>query len=976
MTSHPVKRRKKLIEVAIPLEAINAASAREKSIRHGHPSTLHLWWARRPLAAARAVIFCQMVDDPSAVPEEFPTDVDQEKERLRLFVLISELVQWENTTNEEVLNRAREEIRRSWLRCCADNADHPEAAELFNPEKLPGFHDPFAGGGALPLEAQRLGLEAYASDLNPVAVLINKAMIEIPPKFAGMPPVNPEARSKKQLIAREWNGAEGLAEDMRYYGQWMRDEAEKRIGHLYPKVRITPEMVNDPENPRPDLKVYEGQELTVIAWIWARTVKSPNPAFSQVEVPLASTFMLSTKAGKEAYVEPIIDNTGYRLTVRMGKPPDVELAKKGTSAGKWNAFSCLMSGAPVSYDYIRQEGCAGRMGTRLMAIAAEGRRGRVYLPAGFEAEQLANAAEPAWKPCLEINYHPRDIKTQIYGLTTYGDLFTPRQLVALTTLAELVGEVREQVRLDALATGREDDEMPLFEGGLGACAYADSVATGMSFAISRSADRGSTICSWDSSPKMEALRNTFGRQAIPMTWDFAEGNPFSESSGNWMNNVEWGAKAVQALPARASGIANQSDASSQDISTGKVVSTDPPYYDNIGYADLSDFFYVWLRRSLKSVFPDLFATLAVPKAEELVATPYRHGSKEQAETFFLHGMTQAMHRLSVQAHAGFPLTIYYAFKQAETRESSGTSSTGWETFLAAVMESGLAITGTWPMRTELANRMIGAGANALASSVVLVCQRRDPNAALLSRNTFRRELRQHLPQAIKELEHANIAPVDVAQAAIGPGMAIFSQAKAVLNPDDSPMSVREALVEINAALDEHLSQDEGAFDADTRFALTFFESFGYSERPYGDAEGLAVARNISVDGVAKVGILRSAAGKVQLYRREQLDEAWNPFQDDRLCVWEATQQLIKRLEADGEGGAAALLLQLKNLSGHCDLAINCRALAYRLYNHCEKTKQAEEARSYNGLVIAWPELERQASAASTAQSAPVQTSLI
>ena len=416
----------------------------------------------------------------------------------------------------------------------------------------------------------------------------------------------------------------------------------------------------------------------------------------------------------------------------------------------------------------------------------------------------------------------------------------------------------------------------------------------------------------------------------------------------------------------------QSDASNQEHSRAKIVSTDPPYYDNIAYADLSDFFYVWLRRSLKSIFPELFATLAVPKAAELVATPYRHGGKEQAETFFLDGMTQAMHRLAVQAHVGFPLTIYYAFKQAETKGSAGMASTGWETFLAAVMEAGLAITGTWPIRTELANRMIGAGANALASSVVLVCQRRDPGAAILSRNAFRRELRQRLPQAIKELEHANIAPVDVAQAAIGPGMAIFSQVKAVLNPDDSPMSVREALIEINAALDEHLSQDEGAFDADTRFALTFFESFGYSERPYGDAEGLAVARNISVDGVVRAGILRAAAGKAQLLRREQLDDTWDPSQDDRLCVWEATQQLIKRLEVSGEASAAALLLQLKNLPGHGDIAANSRALVYRLYNHCEKTKQAEEARSYNGLVIAWPELERQASAASSAAVEPQQ----
>jgi putative DNA methylase len=467
---------------------------------------------------------------------------------------------------------------------------------------------------------------------------------------------------------------------------------------------------------------------------------------------------------------------------------------------------------------------------------------------------------------------------------------------------------------------------------------------------------------------------TFGRQALPMTWDYSEANAIGGMAGDPLVSLMNMMRVVDNLSTTVKGVSIQKDSQSQKISLSRVVSTDPPYYDNIGYADLADFFYVWLRRSLKPVFPDLFATLAVPKAEELVATPYRHGSKDKAEQFFLNGMTQAMHQLAVQAHAGFPLTIYYAFKQSETKGAAGTASTGWETFLAAVMEAGLAITGTWPMRTELANRMIGAGANALASSVVLVCQRRDPSATILSRNAFRRELRQRLPQAIKELEHANIAPVDVAQAAIGPGMAIFSQAKAVLNPDDSPMSVREALIEINAALDEHLSQDEGAFDADTRFALTFFESYGYSERPYGDAEGLAVARNISVQGVAEAGILSAIAGKVQLLRREQLDDDWDPTRDDRLCVWESTQHLIKALEAGGEAAAAALMVQLKQLPGQSDLLANCKALAYRLYNHCEKTKQAEEGRAYNGLVIAWPELEGLASSRSTETT--VQASLI
>jgi putative DNA methylase len=968
MSEHPVKRRKKLIEVAIPLEAINAASAREKSIRHGHPSTLHLWWARRPLAAARSVIFCQMVDDPSAVPEEFPTEEAQEIERLRLFQLISELVLWENTTNEFVFDRAREEIRRSWRRCCADNTGHPEAAELFNSEKLPGFHDPFAGGGALPLEAQRLGLEAFASDLNPVAVLINKAMIEIPPKFGGQPPVNPERRRKLDIST--WTGAQGLADDVRHYGQWMRDEAEKRIGHLYPKVEVTTELAQD----RPDLNLYVGKKLTVIAWLWARTVKSPNPAFTQVDVPLASTFMLSSKPGQETYVEPVVEEGGYHFTVKVGRPKDVEAAKNGTKLSRGANFQCLMSTTPISADYIKAEGIAGQMGARLMAIVAEGNRGRVYLAPTPEMEAIALTAQPTWMPETPLPDDPRNFWTPAYGLSSHCDLFTPRQLVALTTFSDLVQEAQEKVKADAVDAGRVDDGVPLCEGGGGAGAYGDAVGMFLGIALSRLTDICNALCRWEVTKTQ--VRNLFGRQAIPMLWDFAENNVFGAAAGDYLVSLGNMVKALEQLPSRGQASVFQQDAQTQSLSGEKVVSSDPPYYDNIGYADLSDFFYVWLRRSLKPIFPELFATLAVPKAEELVATPYRHGGKENAEVFFLDGMTLAMQRIADQSHPAFPVTIYYAFKQSETKTAAGTASTGWETFLAAVIKAGFALYGTWPIRTELANRMIGSGTNALASSVVLVCQRRPVSAITLSRTDFRRQLRQELPRALRELERANIAPVDVAQASIGPGMAIFSSAKAVLNPDDSPMSVRDALIEINTALDEYLSQDEGDLDADSHFALTFFESYGYEERPYGDAEGLAIARNLSVDGVADAGILSSVAGKVRLYQRTQLSDEWDPACDRRLCVWEATQHLIKRLESSGEGAASELLLQLKNVSGHGDLAANCRALAYRLYNHCEKKKQAEEARSYNGLVIAWPELERLASASSASSSEPRQTTLI
>ena len=940
--------KKKLIEVALPLEAINIASAREKSIRHGHPSTLHLWWARRPLAAARAVIFAQMVDDPSSHPDLFPTAFAQKKERGRLFKIIEELVKWENTTNEEVLQKARDEIWQSWRYTCAENADHPRAKELFDRFKLPGFHDPFAGGGALPLEAQRLGLESYASDLNPVAVLINKAMIEIPPRFAGKPPVNPAWHTKRddEKAMTLWRGAQGLAEDVRYYGQWMRDEAEKRIGHLYPKVEVTAEMAKE----RPDLKKYVGQKLTVIAWLWARTVKSPNPAFANVAVPLASTFMLSTKAGKEAYVEPVIEGGSYRFTVKVGKPKDAEGAKNGTKLSRGANFRCLMSDTPIASAHIYDEANAGRMGARLMAIVTEGERGRVYLAPTPEMEAIALTAQPEWKPEVAMPENPRWFSPPLYGLKTYGDLFTPRQLVALTTFSDLVQEARERIKRDAIAAGLPDDGLALAKVGAGGTAYADAVGVYLGIALSRLTDICNALCRWEVTKTQ--VRNLFGRQAIPMMWDFAENNVFGEAAGDYMVSLGNMAKALDQMPANPHGLVQQADAQSQSVSTGKLVSTDPPYYDNIGYADLSDFFYVWLRRSLRPVFPDLFATLAVPKAEELVATPYRHGSKEKAETFFLDGMTQAMHRLAEQAHPAFPVTIYYAFKQAESDGSDGTTNTGWDTFLAAVIEAGFAISGTWPMRTELSNRMIGSGTNALASSIVLVCRQRSATAPTATRRDFLNALKAELPPALAHLQAGNIAPVDLAQAAIGPGMAIYTRYARVLDAEGKALSVRVALALINQTLDEALAEQEGDFDADTRWALTWFDQTGFAEGDFGVAEQLSKSKNTAVNGLVEAGIILSKSGKVRLLKPDELPADWDPTIDKRLTVWEMVHQLVRVLEAGGEGAAAALVAKL---GGQAEIA---RELCYRLYTLCERKKRATEAMAYNGLVQSWPEITR------------------
>jgi putative DNA methylase len=939
------KTRKKLIEVALPLEAINESSAKEKGnpFLKGHPRNLHQWWARRPHASARAVLFSQMVDDPSAHPELFKTEHEQKTERARLFKIIEDLVKWDNTTNEEVMKQAHDAIWQSWRRTCAENSDHPNMRTLFNCEELPAFHDPFAGGGALPLEAQRLGLQSHASDLNPVAVLINKAMIEIPPRFANSVPINPVTKKQKDLVGRSWKGAQGLAEDARYYGQWMRDEATKRIGHLYPKVSVTSEMAKD----RPDLKPYVGQQLTVIAWLWARTVKSPNPAFANVEVPLASTFILSSKAGKEAYVEPVIEGNSYRFTVKLSKANDS--AKNGTSAGRRSGFLCLMSGAPITFNYIREEGTAGRLGKRLMAIVAEGTRGRVYLPPTTDHETAALIARPEWKPDTPLHGKCR-VNVSNYGLETFGDLFTPRQTVALTTLSDLIVEVIEKIRFDALAAGQSDDQNSLAELGTGAKAYAESIGVILALAIDKFADYNNTSCTWN--PTNQNIGHLFSKQAIPMAWDFPETSP-TTGGLSFESIVEGISKTIEQLPCNKEGWAYQQDCATLGSAPhARVISTDPPYFDNISYADLSDFFYVWLRRSLRSVFPTLFSTIAVPKAEELVATPYRHASKEEAELFFLKGMTQAMHCLAEQAHPAYPVTIYYAFKQSESSGDEGTTNTGWDTFLAAVIEAGFAISGTWPIRTERDARAIGIGSNALASSIVLVCRPRAVDAPTATRREFLNILKSELPMALAYLQAGNIAPVDLAQAAIGPGMAVYSRYANVIDAEGKPISVRAALALINQTLDESLTEQEGDFDADTRWALAWFEQMGFDEGEFGIAEQLSKAKNTSVSGLVESGIVRSGRGKVSLLRPSELTSGWNPQHDLMLTSWESVHRLIQAQTEAGELGASSIVAKLGSR------AETARELCYRLYTICERKKRATDAMPYNALVQSWPEIAR------------------
>lgn len=892
---------KKLIEVALPLEAINKESAREKSIRHGHPSTLHLWWARRPLAAARAVIWSSLVDDPSSHPEQFPTEEEQTAERERLFRILEKLVVWENSNNPEVLDEARAEIMKS------TNG---------NP---PALLDPFAGGGAIPLEAQRLGLEAHAHDLNPVAVMINKAMIEIPPKFAGQPPVHPDAT----VLEGGWRGAAGLAEDVRYYGEWMKQEAFRRIGHLYPKA-----------------KDEKGKERTVIAWIWARTVKCPNPACG-CEMPLVRSFTLSKKRGKSAWIEPVYKDGELSFVVHNEGIAKLE----GTVSRKGGVCACC--GTPVEFPYIRAEGRAGHMGTRLSAVVAEGENSRIYIKPDKEQILAAQVDKPEDYPTAQLPNNPRDFKTPNYGMTDFSDLFTNRQLTALTTFSGLVAEAQAQVVADG---GSEE--------------YGQAVGVYLAFVVDKLTDYHSSICSWN--PPRDGIRNTFGRQAIPMVWDYAEGNPFSGSSGCFGNMLEWIIKCVAELPANQQGEVSQFDAQSDCGLRNIMVSTDPPYYDNIGYADLSDYFYVWMRQSLRTTYPELFRTMLVPKAEELIATPYRFdGSMEQARAFFEDGMLQTCKQINKYAQDDVPVTIYYAYKQSETNDDQ-TASSGWETMLSAIIQAGFSITGTWPMNTERSGRTIGVGTNALASSIVLVCRKRPIDAPMCTRRDFINTLKRELKPALQKLQASNIAPVDLAQSAIGPGMGVYSRYSKVLEADGTPMSVRSALQIINQELDLYFNEQDGELDKESRFCVELYTQCAFNDIKFGEADVLARAKNTSVDKLRSDGVLYSEKGVVHLLSREEI-----PMEVSKdKGIWLLTQQLTRAMETDGVMGAAKIVKEFFTSEPE-----RAKALAYRLFTLAERRGWAAEAYAYNSLIVAWPDVQSKAAELSAAWSNAEQQTL-
>jgi len=908
---------KKLIEVALPLEKINAAAGREKSIRHGHPSTLHLWWARRPLAAARAVIWASLVDDPSSHPELYPSDEEQNRERERLFGILESLVVWENSNDENVLSAAREEIMKS-----TNN----------NP---PALLDPFAGGGAIPLEAQRLGLKAYAHDLNPVAITINKAMIEIPPRFIGCSPVNDDVRNDNTFVKTKWDNAAGLAEDVRFYGEWLKSEAYKRIGHLYPSAELP--------------KAFGGGKATVFTWIWARTVKCPNPACG-CEMPLVGSYELTIKKGKEAWMKPIPNNGKIDFSIQYGKcPKEYKEFKSGHAA----VFKCPACGESTTDQYVKNQGKKGGIHSQLFATIAEGKNGRVYLEPTVEHILAADVDVPENIPSGSMPENPRWFSPPAFGMEDYADLFTNRQLVMFSTFSDLLGEVRKKIESDAITSGMADDHIKLRDGGNGAKAYSEAISVYLSFVIDKMLDYHSTLTSWHMT--RESIANALRRQALPMVWDYTEVNPFCNSAGSFSNMLDRIITNLSHFKSQIAGEVKQHDAQSDCGLRDIMVSTDPPYYDNIGYADLSDYFYIWLRRNLRDVYPELFSTMLVPKAEELVATPYHFGgSADKAKEFFEDGMLATCKQIYKYSRDDLPVTIYYAYKQSDSgkdKDNKKQASTGWETMLSSIITAGFAITGTWPMRTELTTALKGH-INALSSSIVLVCRKRETNASVCTRRNFINELKRELRSALKKLQISNIAPVDLAQSAIGPGMGIYSKYAQVLEADGTPMTVRSALQIINQELDLYFNEQDGELDTESRFCVDLYSQMAFNEMPFGDANTLATAKNTSVAIMASHGTLYAQKGKVHLIERPDLPTSINEHEGS---IWLLCQQLTYKMEKEGIEGCAAAIANMYGSN-----AERAKDLAYRLYTIAERKKWAQEAYAYNALVVAWPEIQSRA----------------
>jgi putative DNA methylase len=968
MNEHLVKRRKKLIEVVIPLDKINQYGPQEKNnpFLKAHPRNIHKWWARRPFAAAGALIFCQLVDDPWSYREEFPSDESCNKKREYLHDIAARLADWDERNNAELRSLAQLEISSSWKRYCKDNPGDSE-----DNKNLPVFIDPFSGGGAIPYEALHLGLTTIASDINPVACLINKCLVEIPYHFVDLAPVGP--LDMQGEISLSTTGLDGLAEDIRRYSRLIEQRLRTRVGHLYPQVCIS----NTNAQPSSHLSRYTGRAIDLSACLWARTVPSPDPAFKGEYVPLISTYILSNRKGKECYLSPVFDENGaYRFDVIKGVPPASAALGTKVSAKKAD-FRCILSGAPITAKYIREQAQKGEMRSVILCGIFQGDREKVFIPSSliqYPKDDVEKDLEGSWIPDLE--FFPKALGFRIgnYGLNNWSDVFTKRQIVTLSALADLLRGLEKEIADDFCRKHSDPDLGELASNGNKPKMYAQAIISYLSLALSKLADYSNTLCTWN--PTNQNIGHLFKMHYVSMTWDYPEVNPLSGGL-SYSSVCESVASAVQAFETDIPE-ANVIQMPCQEIAGLNrrfIISTDPPYYDNIGYADLSDFFYVWLRRVLSNAYPDLFRTLSTPKQDEMVATPDRHGGRKQSESFFVDEMFKALSGIHETLHPAYPMTIYYAFKQSETDMDSQTSSTGWSAFLNALIGADLQVLSAWPVRTERPTRTRALSSNALATSLVLSCIRKGkrPN---VSRAAFRASLREELRLSLKTLESASIPPVDIRQALLGPGIKIFTSYNSVILPDDSGLEVPDALREINNAIDEVMSGEERRFDSHTWFAIFWFESYGHEERPFGDAEGLALARNTSVANIEKSGIMKSLAGKIRLLCREDLPSNWMPEDDGDISIWEATQHLIKTLGEDGEESAALLLTRTGNAKQNLDIGTECYSLAVRMFNFCEKTKQAEEARAYNGLVVAWPELEKRASAAQSSSKSIYQDTLI
>ncbi len=912
--------RRKLIEVNIPLQAINIESAKDGALTHGHPSTLHRYWARRPLAACRAIVFASFVDDPAECEDEFPTEDEQGAERDRLYDIIKRLIVWQNSNNENLLAEARYEIGCSVARNNGEDLtefrerhkENPEAVLRYLHKHAPAVYDPFCGGGSVPLEAQRLGLNARGSDLNPLPVLINKAMIELPPKFHDEPPVNPEAdpmgmfsggaKSKARVA---WRGTAGLAADIRYYGAWMREEAYKRIGHLYPKVQL-----------------HDGTSATVVAWLWARTVLCINPACG-LQIPLIKTFQLSKKRGHERYIKPVVDRETNTISWVVQTDADGLPAPTVMRTGAY----CCGCGAAAKLPYIREQGKAGRMGETMTAIVAEGEHRKLFLAPAETHIQVAQSVESVRRPRGRLPEQALGFAAQNYGFTNWHQLFTERQLTALNTFSELLSEVHARMTQEGATE-----------------VYADAVFTYLSLAIEKTAESHCSFAWWQD-PRVRTL---FTSHRIQMTWSFAEANPFSTSTQNWMAQIEWVSKAVENLPAPVNlGEAHQADVcTTPHAQDAPVIITDPPYYDNIGYADLSDFFYVWLRPLLRNTYPELFAGMTTPKAEEIVASSRFEDPKQHFEDLLSESFRQMRRYCSDR----YPTSIFYAYKQQE-KEQDGKTSTGWETMLEATINAGFQIVATWPLRTEVEKGQ-KTGKNTLTSSILLVCRPRPEDAPRSDRNAFIRALEHEMPAALDRLTRiANIRPVDLAQAAIGPGMEIYSRYRSVTRMSGEVVSIREALQHINNAITAYHEKVMGQLDTETQFCLTWLRQHGYSAGSFGDAEALSKAKGVHIEAMHDT-LLLSSPGEVRLLRSEEYADR---SEGREMSSWEGCLRMAWHLShsefSGGIQGCARVARLMRDYDG-------ARRLALILYSHYEERGDTEAASHYNYLVTEWTYIYR------------------